>query len=122
MKINRRKFLFLGLFSIPIIFISNSLIKKKISNNLNHLDLFLSNYEDIDSINFRTNKSQNNYYFENELNQMLLNIGIKNTINTIDKKIKLEFKEGKLKLIDGWILSNTEYEILNLKNKNVQRF
>ena len=46
---------------------------------------------------------------------MLLKDGLEKTIANINKNIKQDYKFGNLELLDGWIISKTEINILSLQ-------
>ncbi|MDB3897596.1 hypothetical protein N9327_00255 [Candidatus Pelagibacter sp.] len=115
MKLSRRKFV-LGLSTLSIALISGIGFKYKKKNKLN---LFLSNYENIIPLKLNYNKSKQADLFENKIKLMLSSIGIKETIISIDQDIKQDYQSGNLKLFDGWIVSDVEASILELKRKYV---
>jgi len=116
MKLSRRKFV-LGLSTLSIALISglglNQKKKKKIQ-------IFLSNYENIIPLKLSYKpRSKETDLFENKIKLMLSRTGIKETIISIDQDIKHDYQSGNLKLFDGWIISDTEASILELKRKYV---
>ena len=50
---------------------------------------------------------------------MLSKTGVKKTIKSIDRDIKRDYHSGNVKLFDGWIVSDVEASILELKQKYV---
>ncbi len=81
----------------------------------------MSNYENIIPLKLRYNQnwSKETDLFENKIKLMLSSTGIEKTIISIDQDIKHDYQSGNLKLFDGWIISNTEASILELKRKYV---
>ena len=115
MKISRRKFV-IGLSTLSITLISVVGIKYKKSNKI---EIFLSNYENIIPLKLSYNTSKEADLFENKIKLMLSSIGIKKTIIFINQDIKHDYQSGNLKLFDGWIVSDMEASILELKRKYV---
>jgi hypothetical protein len=115
MKLSRRKFV-LGLSTLSIVLISGVGLKyyKK-----NKIELFLSNYENIIPSKLNYNVSEEADLFEKKIKSMLSGIGIKKTIISVNEDIKRDYQLGNLKLFDGWIISNVEASILELKQKYV---
>ena len=115
MKVSRRKFV-LGLSTLSIALISVVGLKY-IKKNL--IELFLSNYENIIPLKLNYNTSKQVDLFENKIKLMLSSIGLKETIISIDQDINQDYQLGNLKLFDGWIISDTEANILEFKRKYV---
>jgi hypothetical protein len=115
MKVSRRKFV-LGLSTLSIALISVVGLKYKKKNKI---ELFLSNYENIVPLKLNYNTSKQVDLFENKIKLMLSSIGVKETIISIDQDIKQDYQLGNLKLFDGWIISDMEVNILELKRKYV---
>jgi hypothetical protein len=115
MKVSRRKFV-IGLSTLSITLISVVGIKYKKSNKI---EIFLSNYENIIPLKLSYNTSKEADLFENKIKLMLSSIGIKKTIISINQDIKYDYQSGNLKLFDGWIVSDMEASILELKRKYV---
>lgn len=115
MKLSRRKFV-LGLSTLSIALISGAGFKyyKK-----NKIELFLSNYENIIPLKLNYNVSEEANLFEKKIKLMLSSIGVKKTIISIDQDIKHDYQSGNLKLFHGWIVSDVEASILELKQKYV---
>lgn len=119
MKLSRRKFV-LGLSTLSIALISGVGFKyyKKYYKK-NKIELFLSNYENIIPLKLNYNVSDEANLFEKKIKLMLSGIGVKKTIISINQDIKRDYQLGNLKLFDGWVISNVEASILELKQKYV---
>ena len=117
MKLSRRKFV-LGLSTLSIALISGVGLNRKKKKKI---QIFLSNYENIIPLKLRYNQnwSKETDLFENKIKLMLSSTGIEKTIISIDQDIKHDYQSGNLKLFDGWIISDTEASILELKRKYV---
>jgi hypothetical protein len=115
MKLSRRKFI-LGLSVISIALISGAGLKYKKKNKI---QIFLSNYENIIPLKLNYNTSEEADLFENKIKSMLSNKGLKKTVMSIDQDIKQDYQSGNIKLFDGWIVSDIEANILELKQKYV---
>ena len=50
---------------------------------------------------------------------MLSKVGLKKTVMSIDEDIKRDYQSGNIKLFHGWIVSDVEASILELKQKYV---
>jgi hypothetical protein len=50
---------------------------------------------------------------------MLASLGVVKTIAVVDQMIKDEYQLGKIQLMNGWIVSETESKVLILRNKYV---
>ncbi len=118
MKLSRRKFV-LGLSTLSVALISGVGLNK--FSKKNKIAIFLSNYENIIPLKLKYNptRSKETDLFENKIKLMLSSTGIKKTIISIDQDIKHDYQSGNLKLFDGWIISDTEASILELKRKYV---
>ena len=121
MKLSRRKFLFLGATTVSVGLISFPGWHYLKNNRIfaSDIEIFLSNYENVTTIKSSTNISKNISRFESKILSMLSSNGMDKTINIINQDIKSEYQQGKLKLINGWIISETESKILILKKKYV---
>jgi len=114
MKVSRRVFIFSGLISV-----SGILYWKKYTIISNDIESFFSNYESEIPIESFDDISDQTSLFEKELLSMLSNIGVVKTIAIVNKNIKNEYKSGKVKLMNGWIVSETEFSVLALRKKYV---
>jgi len=121
MKISRRKFVFLGVttVSVGLISLPGWYYWKKNKIFANDIEIFFSNYENIVPIESVFNIDEQASLFESKIISMLSNNGIDKTTTIVNQNIKNEYQSGKLKLINGWIVSETEFKILILKNKYV---
>ena len=115
MKINRRKFI-LGFSALSIALISGAGLKYKKKNKI---EIFLSNYENIIPLKLNNNTSEEADSFENKIKMMLSKVGLKKTVISIDEDIKRDYQSGNIKLFHGWIVSDVEVSILELKQKYV---
>jgi hypothetical protein len=115
MKISRRVFLFSGL-----ILVSGLFYWKKHTITANDLELFFSNYESAIPIDESIyNISNEISLFEKELLSMLSSIGVVKTITIVNQNIIDEYQSGKIKLMNGWIVSETEFCVLALRQNYV---
>lgn len=120
MRLNRRKFIFLGLGTIPVLFISLYGYKLKKNEKFNgDFEKFFSNFSNFTQIKLKKYSNTDISSFENNITKMLSNYGIDETLNVINQSIKNEYRLGALELVDGWIISETELKILILRSKNV---
>ena len=121
MKLSRRKFVYLGVSSLSLGLISVSGLylwnNYKFKNNA--IEIFLSSYENILPFDTELSINYKISQFENKIISLLQKNGIEEAIQIINKNIKNEYQLGKLKLINGWIISETELKILLLKKKYV---
>jgi len=121
MKLIRRKFLFLGISTVSIGLITfyewkYFSIKKIFSDEI---EKFFYNFESILPNKITYNIDKEVYTLENKIISMLSTNGLSKTLNLINQKIKKEYQLGKITIIEGWILSETELKILILKSKYV---
>jgi hypothetical protein len=121
MKLERRKFIFLGLtaVSVGLISLPGWYYWKKNKIFASDIEVFFSNYENIVPLEAVSNIDEQASLFESKIILMLSNYGIGKTTSIVNKNIKNEYQSGKLKLINGWIVSETEFKMLILKNKYV---
>ena len=121
MKLERRKFIFLGLTAVSVGLISLPGWYYWEKNKLfaSDIEIFFSNYENIVPKGSVSNIDEQASLFESKIISMLSNNGIGKTTSIVNQNIKNEYQSGKLKLINGWIVSETEFKILILKNKYV---
>ena len=115
MKVSRRKFVISGLVTVSVGLISAIGLK----NKKNKIEIFLSNYENIIPLKLNYNISKQADLFEDKIKLMLSSIGIEKTIISINQDIKQDYQSGNLKLFNGWIVSEVENNILELKRKYV---
>ena len=115
MKVSRRKFVISGLVTVSVGLISAIGLKSK----KNKIEIFLSNYENIIPLKLNYNISKQADLFEDKIKLMLSSIGIEKTIISINQDIKQDYQSGNLKLFNGWIVSEVENNILELKRKYV---
>ena len=117
MNIKRRKF---------IIFISSSFVlassifylKKKNDRNQG-VEEFLKNYNTLIFLENLIDQRIEDINFEESLKNLILTNGLSKTKKIIDQKIKDEYKANKIKLLNQWIVSETEFNLLILKYKYV---
>jgi hypothetical protein len=115
MRVSRREFIALGLLSASGFFYWRS--HTAVSNN--DLELFLANYEhkiprkDVPKYNHQA------VLFEKKLLSMFDNIGVSKTISTVNQIISNEYQAGRIQLMNGWIVSKTEFRLLLLYKKYV---
>jgi hypothetical protein len=120
MRLNRRKFIFLGLGTVPVLFISLYGYKFRKNKKFNDdLEKLFSNFSNFTQIKLKKYSNTDITSFENKIAKMLSNYGIDKTLNIINQSIKKEYRLGSLELVDGWIITETELKILILRNKNV---
>lgn len=121
MNLNRRKFVFFGISSLSLGLLSVSGIYFWKKNQFQNKDIeaFLYSYDNIISIDTELRLIKQVTTFEKEIISLLKKNGIDITIQIINKNIQNEYKLGKIKLINGWIITETELNILALKNKYV---
>lgn len=113
--ITRRTFIISG--AISILGLSFFTKKHLIQNNdlksfLNNYDVFLPN-EDILPFSDRDQS------FEDELVSMISSIGLDNTQININEKIINDYKLQRIQLMNRWIVSETEFNLLILVKKYV---
>lgn len=121
MKLSRRKFMLLSATSMSLGLITlygwkNSRLNKIFSNEI---EKFFYNFESILPYETTYNIDIEVYTFENKIISMLSTNGLSKTINLISQKIKKEYQLGKVTIVKGWIISETELKILILKSKYV---
>jgi hypothetical protein len=121
MKLERRKFIFLGLtaVSLGLISLPGLYYWKKNKIFASDIEIFFSNYENIILLEPVSNIDEQASLFESKIISMLSNNGIGKTISIVNKIIQNEYQSGKLKIINGWIVSETEFKILTIKHKYV---
>lgn len=118
MKISRRKFMTIGIgfFSIAIIpKFSDEFSKNELFSN--NIEKFFSNFFNIILVKPISNIKKEIFLFEKKILIMISKKGINETLNTINSNIKTDYQLGKIKLIEGWVVSETELKILVLRNK-----
>ena len=114
MRVSRRVFIFTGLLSVL-----GLLYWKKIHIVANDIQLFFSNYESIIPEDDAVNTGNQISLFEEKLLSMLSSLGMVKTIIVVNKLINDEYQSGKVKLMNGWIVSETEFLVLALRKKYV---
>ena len=78
------------------------------------IEIFLSSYDSLIPLN-QLPEEYENTPFEKNIKSMLIKNGTK-TLNYFINKIKNDYSVGKLKQANGWIISETEFDLLMLKN------
>ena len=81
-------------------------------------EIFLSSYDSLIPLN-QLPEEYENTLFEKNIKSMLIKNGTKKTLNYFINKIKNDYSVGKLKQANGWIISETEFDLLMLKKKYV---
>ena len=114
MRVNRRTFILSGLLSV-----SGLLYWKTHTVVADDIESFFSNYESAISIEGVLNTNIQISLFEEKLLAMLASIGVVKTIAVVDQMIKDEYQLGKIQLMNGWIVSETESKVLTLRKKHV---
>ena len=116
MKVSRRAFILSGLLSV-----SGLLYWKTHTVVADDIESFFSNYESAIPIEEEGVLSTNAQIslFEEKLLSILTSIGMVKTIAIVDQMIKDEYQSGKIQLMSGWIVSETESKVLTLRNKYV---
>ena len=114
MRVNRRTFILSGLLSV-----SGLLYWKTHTVVADDIESFFSNYESAIPIEGILNTNIQIFLFEEKLLSMLASIGVTKTISVINQMIKDEYQLGKIQLMNGWIVSETESKVLTLRKKHV---
>jgi hypothetical protein len=114
MRVSRRVFILSGLLSASGVF-----YWKKHAVVADDIESFFSNYESAIPIEGVLNASIQVSLFEEKLLSMLASVGVVKTIAVVDQMIKDEYKLGKIQLMNGWIVSETEFKVLTLREKYV---
>jgi hypothetical protein len=114
MRISRRTFILSGLLSVSGLLYWNT--HTVIADDI---ESFFSNYESVIPIEDVLNTGNQISLFEEKLLSMLANIGMVKTIAVVNQMIKDEYHSGKIQLMNGWIVSETESKVLILRKKHV---
>ena len=114
MRLSRRLFILSGLMSVPGLYYWKT--QKIISDDIQS---FFFNYESVIPIESTHNISDQTSFFEEELLKLLSISGVVKTIAFVNKNIKDEYQLGKVKLMNGWIVSETEFKVLSLRKDYV---
>jgi hypothetical protein len=114
MKVSRRAFILSGLLSV-----SGLLYWKTHTVVADDIESFFSNYESAIPIEGILNTNIQIFLFEEKLLSMLASLGVVKTIAVVDQMIKDEYQLGKIQLMNGWIVSETESKVLILRKKHV---
>ena len=128
MKIIRRKFILSSLATVSVGLISIIGFNYKKFNYIedDKTKLFLIYFKNIIPQKFNLDISdQSNFNhldhkaFKKNLELLLSKDGLEKTITTINKNIKQDYQFGNVELLNGWIISETEINILALQSKYV---
>ncbi len=114
MRVSRRAFILSGLLSV-----SGILYWKTHTVVADDIESFFSNYESVISADDAPNTGSQISLFEERLLSMLASLGVVKTIAVVDQMIKDEYQLGKIQLMNGWIVSETESKVLTHRNKYV---
>ena len=114
MRVSRRAFILSGLLSV-----SGLLYWKTHTVVADDIESFFSNYESAIPIEGVLNTNIQISLFEEKLLLMLSSVGVTKTISIIDQMIKNEYQLGRVRLMNGWFVSETESKVLTLRNKYV---
>ncbi len=117
MKLTRRSFL-LSSTLVGVIFVSGIYYKKSKIIFSKDIEIFLSSYDSLIPLN-QLPEEYENTLFEKNIKSMLIKNGTKKTLNYFINKIKNDYSVGKLKQANGWIISETEFDLLMLKKRYV---
>ena len=120
MNLSRRQFITgsLLLASSPFI------LKIQAPNFLSesNLEKFLEKYQSVINLdNFTEFENENNLdNFKTKIELLLVNTHDQSNWNTlVEEIIKKDYEIGNIRVVNGWIISETELNILILKNKYV---
>jgi len=114
MRVSRRAFIITGLLSVP-----GLLYWKKNIIITNDIKSFFSYYENVIPIQDALNTGSQISLFEEKIILMLSRLGATNTKTVVDQIIKDEYGSGKVRLMNGWIVTETELNVLMLRKKYV---
>ena len=114
MSVSRRTFIVSGLISL-----SGLLYWKTHSIMGDDIESFFSYYDSVIPIEDALNTGNQISLFEEKLLSMLSSMGVDKTTTVVSQIIKDEYQSGKLRLMNGWIVSETEFNVLILRKKYV---
>ena len=114
MRLSRRLFILSGLISVSGLYYWKT---QKIKSG--GIESFFFNYESVIPIESIHNISDQTTFFEEELLALLSSRGLVKTISFVNQNIRDEYQLGKVKLMNGWIVSETEFRVLALKKDYV---
>tara|TARA_B100001248_G_scaffold259288_1_gene245063 strand:+ start:613 stop:966 length:354 start_codon:yes stop_codon:yes gene_type:complete len=117
MKLTRRRFILSSTLAGVIIFSGFFYKKNKIIFSKD-IEIFLLSYDSLIPLN-QLPEEVDNLPFEKNVTLMLSKKGAKKTLDHFIKKINYDYLNGKLRQANGWIISETEYDLLMLKKKYV---
>jgi hypothetical protein len=121
MRVSRRIFILSGLISVSGLFYwkKQTIMADNIEPIATDIESFFASFESVIPAESIFNISNQKSLFEKELLSMLSSIGVVKTIAILTQNVKDEFQEGKVKLMNNWIVSETEFSIFALRNKYV---
>jgi len=114
MRVSRRTFILSGLLSV-----SGLLYWKAHTVVADDIESLFSNYESTIPIEDVLNTNIQISLFEEKLLSMLASLGVVKTISVVDQMIEDEYQLGRIQLMNGWIVSETESKVLTLRKKYV---
>ena len=113
MKISRRTFILSGLISAV------GLFYWKRDFLVTDVELFLSNFDSLIPLEDVPDLTTEVVFFEKTIFPILSNKDLTKAYSIVNQMIKDEYESGKIKLMSGWVVSETEFGILILKKKYV---
>ena len=120
MAISRRLFVSSGLVSVVVVIYFKGLPNLKGLPILsNDIESFFENYELSIPVEESSDASGETEILEKKLVSLLSTKGMEETIIAINKMIRNDYQMGKIRLMNGWILSEVEFGLLILRNRYV---
>ena len=120
MAISRRLFVSTGLLCVVgIWYFKETSSLKGLPILSNNIESFFESYELSIPVDESSEVFGETEILEKKLVSSLSNKGMEETIITINKMIRNDYQMGKIRSMNGWIVSEVEFDLLILRNRYV---
>lgn len=120
MAISRRLFVSSGLVSVVgVLYLKGLPGLKDLPILSNDIESFFKSYELSIPVEESSDAFGETEILEKKLISLLSNEGMEETIVAINKMIRNDYQAGKIRSINGWIVSEVEFSLLILRNRYV---
>ena len=120
MSISRRLFVATSLlWVVGVWYVKGSPTLKGLPILTNSIESFFESYELSIPVEESSGAFGETKNLEKKLDSLLSTEGIEKTIITINKMIRNDYQMGKIRLMNGWVLSEIEFSLLILRNQYV---
>ena len=120
MTVTRRFFVFAGLACVGgFWYTKGSVVFQNSPVEADNIEAFFKKYEFDIPVEVSVGALGETDVLERKLVSLLSTVGFDGTIEAVHKMIRYDYQVNKIRLISGWILSEVEFNLLNLRDRYV---